>query len=81
MSEQTAERVATRPPFGYAGKLAIATNVSDLERAIDWYREMLGCVVYKLAETHEVGGMVKPATFHDPDGNAWMLSQRQADRS
>jgi catechol 2,3-dioxygenase-like lactoylglutathione lyase family enzyme len=136
MSEQTADRVATAPPFGYAGKLTIATNVSDLERSIEWYRELLGCeVVYKLeeygwcelttpmagvsiglgqqeqpevggnvptfgvldidaarkhledggarfdGETQEVGGMVKLATFYDPDGNAWMLSQRLVDGS
>lgn len=26
-------------------------------------------------DTYEVEGMVKLATFYDPDGNAWMLSQ------
>jgi CreA protein len=26
-------------------------------------------------ETHEIEGMVKLATFYDPDGNAWMLAQ------
>jgi len=26
-------------------------------------------------ETREVAGMVKLATFYDPDGNAWMLAQ------
>ena len=27
-------------------------------------------------ETREIEGMVKLATFYDPDGNALMLSQR-----
>ena len=27
-------------------------------------------------DTYEVGGMVKLATFYDPDGNAWMLAQQ-----
>ena len=26
-------------------------------------------------DTYEIDGMVKLATFYDPDGNAWMLSQ------
>jgi predicted enzyme related to lactoylglutathione lyase len=26
-------------------------------------------------ETHEIEGMVKLATFYDPDGNAWMLAE------
>jgi CreA protein len=26
-------------------------------------------------ETYEIEGMVKLATFYDPDGNAWMLAQ------
>jgi catechol 2,3-dioxygenase-like lactoylglutathione lyase family enzyme len=26
-------------------------------------------------DTHEIEGMVKLATFYDPDGNAWMLAQ------
>lgn len=26
-------------------------------------------------ETYEIAGMVKLATFFDPDGNAWMLAQ------
>jgi catechol 2,3-dioxygenase-like lactoylglutathione lyase family enzyme len=27
-------------------------------------------------DTYEVAGMVKLATFYDPDGNAWMLAQQ-----
>ena len=26
--------------------------------------------------TYEIDGMVKLATFYDPDGNAWMLAER-----
>ena len=26
-------------------------------------------------DTHEIEGMVKLATFYDPDGNAWSLQQ------
>ena len=26
-------------------------------------------------DTYDVGGMVKLATFYDPDGNAWMLAE------
>jgi catechol 2,3-dioxygenase-like lactoylglutathione lyase family enzyme len=27
-------------------------------------------------DTYEIDGMVKLATFYDPDGNAWMLAER-----
>ena len=27
-------------------------------------------------DTYEIDGMVKLATFYDPDGNAWMLAQQ-----
>ena len=30
-------------------------------------------------DTYEVEGMVKLATFYDPDGNAWMLAQSLRD--
>ena len=29
-------------------------------------------------DTYEIDGMVKLATFYDPDGNAWMLAQQLA---
>ena len=27
-------------------------------------------------DTHQIGDMVRLATFYDPDGNAWMLAQQ-----
>lgn len=116
--------------MGFTGELTIATQVADLDQALAWYQEMLGCeVLYKVAEmgwaevtcpvsgvaiglsqvekpkttgcvpvwavadidgararleskqvrfdgdTITIPGMVRLATFFDPDGNAWMLSQ------
>ena len=131
MSEQqTKGGAVTSAPFAYDGHLVISVNVSDLDRSIEWYREMLGFeLVYKLGEygwcevqspiegvtlglgqvekpdvkgntptwgvadidaarasledrgvrfdgeTHDVSGMVKLATFYDPDGNPFMLAQ------
>jgi catechol 2,3-dioxygenase-like lactoylglutathione lyase family enzyme len=133
MSEetQTETRPAAAVPFQYDRQLVISVSVSDLEKAIEWYRECLGFeVTYKLAEygwcevktpwggvtlglgqseeapktggttptfgvtdidaarrhleahgvrfdgdTHEIEGMVKLATFYDPDGNPFMLAQ------
>jgi len=120
-------------PIHFTGELTIATQVSDLDKALAWYHEMLGCeVLYKVAEmgwaevTSPVGkvaiglsqvekpktagcvpvwavadidaardslearavrfdgdtitipGMVRLATFFDPDGNPSMLSQSLA---
>jgi catechol 2,3-dioxygenase-like lactoylglutathione lyase family enzyme len=51
MSEQaTAPRVTV--PFEYESKnLTISVNVSDLQRSIDWYREVLGFAVeYRMDE-------------------------------
>ena len=31
-------------------------------------------------DTYEIDGMVKLATFYDPDGNAWMLAEALDDR-
>jgi catechol 2,3-dioxygenase-like lactoylglutathione lyase family enzyme len=31
-------------------------------------------------DTYDVGGMVKLATFYDPDGNAWMLAESKRER-
>jgi CreA protein len=31
-------------------------------------------------DTYAVGGMVKLATFYDPDGNAWMLAESKRER-
>ena len=50
MSEQVqVAPVATNTPFDYNENLTIAINVSDLEQAIEWYKEVLGLeLVYKL---------------------------------
>ena len=135
MSEQVhVAPVATNTPFDYSKNLTIAINVSDLERAIEWYGEVLGLeLVYKLdqhgwcemstatkhvtiglgqteetkaggttptfgvvdidaarkhleskdvrfdGDTYEIEGMVKLATFYDPDGNSFMLAQSLSD--
>jgi catechol 2,3-dioxygenase-like lactoylglutathione lyase family enzyme len=118
----------------YDGLLAIAVNVSDLERAVEWYRAAFGFEVEARADdigwvelatpypgvtlglsevegeprvggitptfgvrdvdaarshleaqdvpfdgdTVEYEGMVRLATFYDPDGNAFMLAQNMA---
>ena len=50
MSEQVqVTPVATNTPFDYSRDLTISINVSDLERAIEWYKDVLGLeLVYKL---------------------------------
>jgi CreA protein len=130
MSEQQVKSAVAKAPFAYDGHLVISVGVSDLDRSIEWYREMLGFeVVYKLeehgwcevqspiegvtlglgqvetpdvkgntptwgvadidaaresleskgvrfdGETQDISGMVKLATFYDPDGNPFMLAQ------
>ena len=136
MSEQMqVAPVAANTPFDYTKNLTISVNVSDLERAIEWYKDVLGLeLVYKLdqhgwcematatkhvtiglgqteeqkaggttptfgvvdidaarkhleskdvrfdGDTYDVGGMVKLATFYDPDGNAWMLAESKRER-
>ena len=137
MSEQVqVVPVATNTPFDYSKNLTISINVSDLERAIEWYQDVLGLeLVYKLdqhgwcematatkhvsiglgqteelkaggttptfgvvdidaarkhleskdvrfdGDTYEIEGMVKLATFYDPDGNAFMLAENLDDRA
>ena len=126
--------VATNTPFEYSQTLTISIGVSDLDRAIEWYKDALGLeLVYKLdqygwcemstatkhvtiglgqnedlktggatptfgvldidaarkhleskdvrfdGETYEIEGMVKLATFYDPDGNSFMLAQSLSD--
>jgi CreA protein len=128
MTQTAAEPLTT--PFEYDRQLVISVNVSNFDKAVEWYREALGFeVVYKLeqygwgemrtpwggvfiglgqseelkhggtvptfgvkdivaarahlesvgtkfdGETQEIEGMVKLATFYDPDGNAWMLAE------
>jgi CreA protein len=131
MSEQMqVAPVASNTPFEYSQNLVISVNVSDLEKAIEWYQDALGLeLVYKLdqygwcematatkhvkiglgqteeqkaggttptfgvmdidaarkhleskdvrfdGDTYEIEGMVKLATFFDPDGNSYMLAE------
>jgi CreA protein len=126
--------VAANTPFEYDQNMVISIGVSDLDRAIEWYKDVLGLeLVYKLdkygwcematatkhvtiglgqnedlktggatptfgvldidaarkhleskdvrfdGETYEIEGMVKLATFYDPDGNSYMLAQSLTD--
>ena len=64
--------------------ITIALSVKDRHASADWYQSMLGFdVIYhadeagwsELQTKTDVEGMVKTATFYDPDGNALMLAQ------
>lgn len=123
-------------PLGYDGGLTCAMSVSNLEKALAWYRDVLGFqVLYQMdemgwaelatevakvnvglaeveempaggggatltfgvrnidaarkqleaqdvrfdGETRTIEGMVKLATFYDPDGNTLMLYQSLSD--
>ena len=50
MSEQVqVAPVATNTPFDYSENIVISVGVSDFERAIEWYQDVLGFeLVYKL---------------------------------
>jgi catechol 2,3-dioxygenase-like lactoylglutathione lyase family enzyme len=50
MSEQVqVAPVATNTPFHYSKNMVISINVSDLDKAIEWYGDVLGLdLVYKL---------------------------------
>ena len=129
MTDKATRNAATTVPFTYDKQLVISVNVSDFERSVAWYRDVLGFeVLYKLdqygwgevttpwagvtigisqteeqraggtvptfgvtdidearrhlesldvrfdGETYAIEGMVKLATFYDPDGNAFMLA-------
>jgi catechol 2,3-dioxygenase-like lactoylglutathione lyase family enzyme len=52
MSEQVqVAPVASNTPFDYSENLTISVGVSDLEKAIDWYSDVLGLeLVYKLEQ-------------------------------
>ncbi len=129
MSEQVQERVVIDTPFEYRGEVTISTNVSNLDRSIEWYGKAFGFeLIYKLdeygwcelatpikgvsiglsvsdepkggmsphftvadieaarkhlekvgaqfdGETTTIEGMVKLASFKDPDGNSFGLAQ------
>jgi CreA protein len=55
----------TVPTFGVKDIDAVRAHLESLDTRFD-------------GDTYEIDGMVKLATFYDPDGNAWMLSQRLA---
>ena len=126
--------VAANTPFDYSQDMVISIGVTDLDSAIEWYKDALGFeLVYKLdqhgwcelstatkgvtiglgqnedlktggatptfgvadidaarkhleskdvrfdGDTYEIEGMVKLATFYDPDGNSFMLAQSLSD--
>jgi catechol 2,3-dioxygenase-like lactoylglutathione lyase family enzyme len=130
MSEQATTQAETKLPFEYAQNVVISVGVSNFERSLEWYRDVLGFgLSYKLdqygwgevktpfpgvyiglgqteevkpgsttptftvkdiaaarasleshdvkfdGDTYEIDGMVKLATFYDPDGNSYMLAQ------
>ncbi len=51
MSEKTQERAAVTVPYEFTKELTISVNVSNLQQALDWYRDVLGFeVVYQLDE-------------------------------
>jgi catechol 2,3-dioxygenase-like lactoylglutathione lyase family enzyme len=52
----------TVPTFGVKDIAAARKHLESLGTKFD-------------GETYEIDGMVKLATFYDPDGNAWMLAQ------
>jgi catechol 2,3-dioxygenase-like lactoylglutathione lyase family enzyme len=52
----------TVPTFGVKDMAAARKHLESLGTKFD-------------GETYEIDGMVKLATFYDPDGNAWMLAQ------
>src|ERR1044072_3254458 len=59
--------VATNTPFEYNENLTLSVGVSDMEKAIEWYGDVLGLeLVYKL-ERHG-GCEMPPATKHGTIG-------------
>lgn len=49
MSEQMATESKTGVPFQYDKQLVISINVSNFDKAVEWYREALGFeIVYRL---------------------------------
>ena len=58
----------TVPTFGVKDIAAARAHLESLGTKFD-------------GDTYEISGMVKLATFYDPDGNAWMLAQALDDRA
>ena len=52
----------TVPTFGVKDIAAARSHLESLGTKFD-------------GDTYEISGMVKLATFYDPDGNAWMLAE------
>jgi CreA protein len=52
----------TVPTFGVKDIAAARAHLESLGTVFD-------------GDTYEIDGMVKLATFYDPDGNAWMLAE------
>ena len=49
MSEQATTERGVQTPIDYDRQLVISINVSDFERAVEWYRQALGFeIVYRL---------------------------------
>jgi catechol 2,3-dioxygenase-like lactoylglutathione lyase family enzyme len=57
----------TVPTFGVKDIAAARAHLESLGTKFD-------------GDTYEISGMVKLATFYDPDGNAWMLAEALDDR-
>ena len=58
----------TVPTFGVKDIAAARAHLESLGTKFD-------------GDTYEIAGMVKLATFYDPDGNAWMLAEALDDRA
>ena len=58
----------TVPAFGVKDIAAARAHLESLGTKFD-------------GDTYEISGMVKLATFYDPDGNAWMLAEALDDRA
>ena len=78
MSETTSDTATKKRPFEYAGHLVGQGAITPTFRVVDIDAargHLEGNGVRCDGETNEVPGMVRLATFYDPDGNPWMLAQ------
>ena len=69
MSESSAAQTATKTPIDYADHLTISCSVSDLERAIAWYRTAWKGISIGLgqSETPTTGGTTPVFGVEDID--------------